>query len=75
MGVSCYRGHLCASTDELEHVVHTGVFALLLPVGVCYLAGWFYFDIMWLVPWLCSCFAHYCYNDDGFIVLRILKGF
>jgi hypothetical protein len=44
--------------DKLGYFVDTGVFALLLLMGVCTLAGRLYFGILWLVPWLCSCFVH-----------------
>jgi hypothetical protein len=52
--------------DKLGYFIDTGV-ALLLPMNACYLSRQFYFDIMWLVPWLCSCFFFHCYhNDDVF---------
>jgi hypothetical protein len=54
--------------DKLGCFVDTDVFSLLLPMSACYLAGRLYFDILWLVPWLC-CFVHYYSNDVGFLVL------
>jgi hypothetical protein len=51
--------------DKLGYFVGTGVFALLLPMGACYLAGLFYFAILWLVPWfLPSLFVYKLLGHD-----------
>jgi hypothetical protein len=55
--------------DKQGFFVDTGVFALLLPIGACYLAGRLHFDIVWPVPWLCSCSVDCYHNDVGFLVL------
>jgi hypothetical protein len=55
--------------DKQGYFVDTGAFALLLPIGACYLAGQFYFDNVWPVPWFCSCFVGYYHKDVGFLVL------
>jgi hypothetical protein len=56
------------SLDKLGYFVDTGVFALLLPMGACCLAGWFYFDILCMVSWfLPSLFVYKLlgYDDDN----------